>query len=121
MNKVWLLLLGFGAFHLYSLHASQGGSANVNPKLIYGRWSSFDDKLWWEFYHNGVCNGKIEGKDFVGSYRQTGQGEFEITRANGKLEKVYMRGGRLVCFTRHVEFRLRKKKDFIPGTVQSSN
>ena len=121
MNKLLLLLLGFGAFHLYSLQDSRGGTEKVNSKLIYGRWATFDEKLWWEFRHNGICNGQIEGREFVGSYRQTGQGEFEVTRARGKREKVYMRGGRLVCFSGHVEFRLRKKKDFIPGTLQSVN
>ena len=120
MSKIWILLLGFAAYQIYSLQNPQKGSEDANPTLIYGRWATFDDKIWYEFYHNGVCNGKFDGEEFVGSYRQTDQGEFEITKARkGKREKVFMRGGRLVCLNRHVEFRLRKIKDFVPGVVQS--
>ncbi len=78
-----------------------------------------DGSIWFEFHHNGVVSGEFDQGPFVGSYRQLPDGDFEILKTRrGERQMVFLRDSRLVCIGRHVEFRLRKKQDFLPGLVQ---
>lgn len=81
-----------------------------------------DGSIWFEFYHNGVVSGEFDEGPFVGSYRQLEDGDFEILKTKkGERMLVFLRESRLVCFDEHVEFRLRKKQDYLPGTVQRAD